>query len=129
MVETAFQTALFCIIAAVLCKVLEKYTKEQALVLSVGAVCAVLAGAVMWLSPFFEAINGLFESVGMEGSYTRIIFKTLGICYITQLSADICRDCKETALASAVELFGRITVMGIALPLFTALIDIINSLI
>ena len=36
----------------------------------------------------------------MPGEYGLILFKALGICLITQLASDACRDAGEAALAS-----------------------------
>ena len=61
----------------------------------------------------------------IDSEYITILFKALGICYITQFSADICRDCNETAIASAAEILGKIQLIVLALPLFEQLIDVI----
>ena len=47
-----------------------------------------------------------------------ILLKTLGVCFLTQLSADSCRDAGEGALAAKVELAGKLFIVILALPLF-----------
>ena len=46
------------------------------------------------------------------------MFKTLGICFLAQFAADSCRDAGESALASKVELAGKISILVLSLPLF-----------
>jgi stage III sporulation protein AD len=47
-----------------------------------------------------------------------ILFKTLGLCFLAQFAADSCRDAGENALASKVELAGKLAIVILALPLF-----------
>ena len=76
-----------------------------------------------------SAIRELFLQADMEEDYLTIIFKGLGICYITQLSCDCCRDCGESSIATQLELAGKIAMLVISLPLFRALIGIIEALL
>lgn len=71
----------------------------------------------------FGKIDELAAVSELNTEYIRIIFKALGICYLTQFSADICRDCGENAAASAAEIFGKIQLILLSLPLFESLID------
>ena len=51
--------------------------------------------------------------------YVLVLFKALGICYLTQFAADSCRDAGESALAVKAEIAGRIAVLLISLPLLS----------
>ena len=61
--------------------------------------------------------------------YLRIIFKSLGVTYLTQFASDYCKDCGENAISSQVLLAGRIAIVVISLPLFKAFAQIVKSLI
>ena len=67
------------------------------------------------------------DSINSE--YFTIVLKSLGICYVTQLASDTCRDSGYSAIASKVELAGKVSIVVIALPLFTNLVDIALGLI
>ena len=64
-----------------------------------------------------------------ENRYPEIIYKCLGVCYITQLGSGCCRDCGESGLASVVEAAGRIAILAVSLPLFKALVNIIEKIL
>ena len=55
--------------------------------------------------------------------------KTLGICFLTQFAVDSCKDAGESALASKVELAGKVTVVVMALPLFQSIASTAVSLV
>lgn len=119
----------FCIISCVICKVLEKDSGEIKVVLVLCTACMVILRIIGEITDVTSAIRELFMQADMDEDYLTIIFKGLGICYITQLSCDCCRDCGEGSIASQLELAGRIAMIVIALPLFRALIGIIEALL
>ena len=77
----------------------------------------------------FGKADRLASMAGLDSEYITVIFKSLGICYLTQFSADICRDCGESAAASAAEIFGKVQLIVLSLPLFEQLIESITRII
>ncbi|MDE5992892.1 MAG: stage III sporulation AC/AD family protein [Oscillospiraceae bacterium] len=118
-----------CIIASVLCKLFGAAGSEYALYIKIAAAAAVLSVVIMFVSPVAEAIRGLYARAGADGEYLTILFKALGICYITQFACDICRDSGENALATQAELAGKLSLLILALPLFDSLSEIVSGLI
>ncbi len=76
-----------------------------------------------------EQISALLEKAELDELYLKVIFKGLGICYITKLSADCCRDNGQSALASSVEIIGKMSLIAVAMPLFKAVIEIVEALL
>lgn len=117
------------LVAATLALVLRQYRPEYAvlvsLISSVILLVAVLAGA----GQVVESINNMAKAASIPGEFSQILFKSLGICIVTQLASDTCKDAGESAIASKVETAGKIAVLVISLPLFTRLIEIAASLI
>jgi len=118
-----------CVVASILCKVLEKNTKEISTVLSIITVALVVLSIVSKLSEINELINELFIKADINSEYANIIMKSAGICYITHIGSDTCRDCSENSLASVVELSGKITVLSLSLPIIKNLISIIEGIL
>ena len=58
-----------------------------------------------------------------------VLLKALGITYISSLAEDYCRDCGENAIASQVDLIGRLGMISVSLPLFTAVAEVVRSLL
>jgi len=79
------------------------------------------------LHPIITQVQELFSDAGIPSSYISLIFKAMSICFITQITCDICRDSGETAIASAAELWGRGSIIVIALPILRALVETIND--
>ena len=118
-----------CVIASVLCSLFGNIGKEYTVYIRLAAAAAVLAIIILYISPVAETIHMLYEKAGADEEYLTILFKALGICYITQFAGDICKDCGENTLAVQTETAGKIALLILALPLFNSLAEIISNLI
>ena len=86
---------------------MKQYCKEQALFCSIGVCVLVLLSICAYLSPIAEQIQALFLKTELDVQYLELLWKSIGICYLTSIAADLCRDTGETAMASVAELWGR----------------------
>ena len=116
-------------VAAVICLLLRQYRPEYALLVSLGCGIVLFGWILSGLSPAFAALSSLMEKAAVSGKYVQAMIKTLGICYVTQLAADACRDAGQTAIAGKVELAGRVCIVLLSLPLFEDLVELAFSLI
>lgn len=123
------QAAVLCIIGSILCLFLRKIEPSQAALLGLGVLVLVLLSAMPEIGRVVQTAEKLFDQSGLESGWFVILLKAAGIAYLTQIGADVCRDCGETAIASAVELCGRISLAGLALPLFVRLAEIVLEVI
>lgn len=117
------------ILAAILAVMLKKYNPEYSIMISLGAGALLLWMILSQISPAVDQIKELIAAAGISGEYSAILMKTLGVCFLTQLSADSCRDAGEGALASKVELAGKLFIVILALPLFQQIASSALSLI
>ncbi|MBR1554981.1 MAG: stage III sporulation protein AD [Oscillospiraceae bacterium] len=119
-IETA---VIFCIIGCILVLILKQYQKSYGVLLSIGICTVVMMTAMPQIERIFDTAENICERSGMENSYFRILCKAIGISYLTQLGTDICRDCGENAVGTAVEMCGRILLVMLSLPLFLTLAE------
>lgn len=113
----------FCIAGAVFAVLLKQYCKEQSMLVSTGICIMVFAGAVSVISPILERLSMLFMQSGLSEGYIEIVFKSIAICFITQITSDLCRDSGESAIASAMELWGRVSIMIMSVPLIESIVN------
>ena len=56
-------------------------------------------------------------------------FKIVGIAYIAEFGAQICKDAGEGVIASKIEFAGKVLIMIMAVPILIALTDLIVKMI
>ena len=106
------------ICAAVVAAMLRRYHQEYAVLVGIAAGIVILIEILTSIAPAIQQINRLLSSAGISSQYEVILLKTLGICFLAQFAADACRDAGESALASKMELAGKISIVILSLPLF-----------
>ncbi len=129
MIAETGSAAALCIIGAVIATLLKRYCQEQAMFSSI-AVCVMIVMAVITcISPIAEKMELLFEQTQLDSSYLQTLWKAVGICYMTGIAADICRDSGEQALASVAELWGRISLLLLTLPMIDSLLELMTGVL
>lgn len=58
-----------------------------------------------------------------------MIIKVLAVAYITDFTAQLCKDAGENSVGSKVELAGKITIFYIAMPILTSILGLIKQLL
>ena len=117
------------VLSAVLCVIVRQYKPEMAIGISIACGVILIGAVISMLAPSVELISQLTSAAGLDGGYSRTLFKALAVCYITQLGSDCCKDAGESAIAGKVELAGKAAVVVISLPVFTSLAEIVTKLI
>lgn len=129
MIGDTVSAAALCIIGAIMAVLLKQYCREQAIFSSIAVCVIVAAAALAFASPAIEQLEVLFERTSLDKTYFKSLLKAVGICYMTGITADICRDSGEQALASAVEIWGRIALLILTLPMIDSLLNIITGVL
>ena len=102
---------------------------ELAVVLSV-ATAAILFFAVSGkLSELFAFFQGITERLGGESQPLFTVIRAIGVAYLTQLGADLCRDAGQTAIATKIEIAGKALILAMATPILAALIQLLVGML
>ncbi len=114
---------------ALLAVVLRGWRPELAVCLSLAAGAVVLALLLSRIAPLLAAAKRLAAVGGVDDSLLGTVLKAAGICLVTQLTADTCRDAGESALAAKAELVGRVLLLLLAVPLFEQILTLVTGLL
>lgn len=87
-----------------------------------------LVTAVLPRLSAFSSLFSLLSDVGLAEE-TETVAKVLSVGFITAFGADACTELGAPALASKLELCGRIEILVLALPALTALLGGVLSLL
>lgn len=111
-------------LAMVICIFALSIKKDQPaffLLVSMGGTVCLLGMTLQKLEPlaaWFEALAG-----GVGGAPFAVLLKVLGIALVSEFAASTCRDAGLGAVASAVDLCGRLLALLETFPLLQSLVD------
>lgn len=117
------------IVATALCVLIKQYKPEFALAVSL--CCGVLIFVMILgsLVPAFDQIRNLIDRAALNNQHFTVLVKSLGICYVTSIASDTCKDAGQTAIAGKIELAAKVAIVVLALPMFMEIIEFSLQLI
>ena len=62
-------------------------------------------------------------------SFLSILLKITGIAFLTEFAVSICKDSGESAIASKIDSGGKIIIISISIPIITALLELVISIL
>ena len=60
------------------------------------------------------------------GTYLKLLIKIIGISYLAEFSSNLCKDAGAATLASQIELFGKLSILVLCMPVMTSLFKTID---
>lgn len=121
-IGVAFVTCLACLIV-------KPVRTDFAVYISVVGGIIVIFYILSYLSNIFDVFNNIFNISGLNGSLYSVIFKIIGIGYLTEFTASICNDTGNGGLGDKVLLAGKIIILVMALPIVTSILNIVMELL
>ncbi|MFZ5650994.1 MAG: stage III sporulation protein AD [Bacillota bacterium] len=114
------------LVAAVLAVVLRHNKPEMAMFLSIALGIIIFVVMLAKIGSVLEVLKDLSARANLSMVYLGTILKIVGIAYIADFGAQICRDAGEGAVASKIEFAAKILVLVLAVPVVVA---VLNSLL
>ena len=69
-----------------------------------------------------EAMQTISSLVTINASYIQILLKLIGITYIAEFATGICRDAGYSTIGSQIEIFSKLTILALSMPILEALL-------
>ena len=70
-------------------------------------------------------LRNLSSKASINKEFLSIILKITGIAFLTEFAVSICKDSGETAIASKIDLGGKVIIIGMSIPIISALLELI----
>lgn len=112
--------------AAILAAWLKSIKQEYSLWILLGAGIFLSVFVAGKLEVIVEELRFLQTYVSNYGPYVKLLLKIIGITYLAEISADLCKDAGANALASQIELFGKLSILVLCMPVMTSLLETID---
>jgi stage III sporulation protein AD len=101
---------------------------EVAIQISIVTGIVIIILLISKLSAVLELINSYARKINIDMAYFSTLLKIVGVAYIAEFGAEICRDAGETSIASKIELAGKVIIAVLAVPIITSLLELIINI-
>lgn len=121
------QIGILGVAGAVLAIQLKQTKNEYAVYLCIGISLLIFFSIIGHLEIIIETIRELTTAIQLDNTYVVTLLKMLGITYIAEFSAGICKDAGFQTIAAQIEIFSKITILVLSMPILVALIQTIQK--
>lgn len=115
-------------IAGVFLSILVKEVKPAFSILISITACVMifffLTEKLRYLADTFQTFG---EYVTIQGGYLKSLMKILGITYLADFAANICKDAGYHAVAGQIEIFGKLSILAVSTPILGAILEMVQN--
>lgn len=121
--------AMVAVVAALISMIVKKQAPEYGTAIILCGSLFLMFGCIVYLQQLVVFIGQVTKVLSIDHTYLRIMLKLMGIAYVTEFAASICKDGGYQNLAFQVETAGKLAVLATSLPVIEALLQIISEMI
>lgn len=121
------QVGILGVVGILLAIQLKQEKAGLAVCLSIGISILIFWGIFDSLQLVVHTIKGISTYIQIDNSYIMTLIKMLGITYIAEFASGLCKDAGYQAIATQIELFGKLTILVLSLPILLALLRTIQE--
>ncbi|RGU94872.1 stage III sporulation protein AD [Clostridium sp. AF15-17LB] len=79
------------------------------------------------LNIIVDMMRTISSYINMDTAYIGTLIKMLGITYVAEFSSGICKDAGYQTIAVQIEIFGKLAVLVLSMPVLMALLETIKE--
>ncbi|WP_348981244.1 stage III sporulation protein AD [Bacillus sp. DNRA2] len=117
------------LVSTFLALILKEQKPNFAFLLIVFVGCAIFLFLVDQIYSIIQMIEKIAINANVNLIYVETILKIVGIAYIAEFASQITKDAGQGAIASKIELAGKVLILAMAIPILTVMIETIIKLI
>lgn len=106
---------------------LKSLKSEYAVYLCLGVSLLIFFSVVEKLQIIVDGLKVIQSYLPLNAGYIQTLMKIVGITYIAEFASDLCKDAGYQTVAGQIQIFGKLTVLTVSIPILTALLDTIQT--
>ena len=119
--------AVLGIVGTLLGIMLKEQKKEYELFATLGVSLCIFYFIMSKLELVLSVISRMQDYVKLDSGYLAILIKMIGITYVAEFSSNLCKDAGYQTIAGQIEIFGKLAVMLLSLPILMTLLNTIRE--
>ena len=100
---------------------------EYGIYMSVAVSIVLFLCIVDRLEIFVRTIDEISRYISVDTGYLSTMLKMIGITYISEFSSSICKDTGYQTIAVQIEVFSKLTILALGMPILLALLETIQE--
>lgn len=111
-----FKIGIIGIVAAILASFLKKERAELSTMIGIVTGIVIFFYILSQLSVVTEFLTKILAKIDLEETYYYQLIKMLGVAYVAEFAASICKDAGHQSIAGMIELFAKLSIVTLSIP-------------
>lgn len=121
------QVGLLGVAGALMAIYLKQEKGEIAIYLCIAVSVLIFLGIVDNLEVLVKTVKEVSSIITIDLVYMETLIKMLGITYMAEFASGICKDAGYQAIAAQIEMFGKITILVLSMPILLTLLKTLQE--
>ena len=117
------------LLAVSLSLIVKQVKPELAMMVSLITITIIFTFCIDKIGQVIELITRLAQNSGIPIEFLMIVLKIIGIAYLTEFGANICKDVGESAVASKIQFAGKCIILLLGMTIIGNFVDTLTKLI
>ncbi len=96
------------------------------------SIYAIILGTSIILYMSFDTLKTIIEFIenvtkNVDTNYIKVLLKMTGIAILTEYAVSLCKDSGESAIASKIDLGGKIALISISIPVISSTLEALTK--
>ena len=117
----------FAIAAVVLGMLVRSVKPELGVLIGMTACTCIFLLLIHKIELVLEYMNTIWDLLPVDKTSMSMLLKMIGISYIAEFSGDICKDAGYQTMAGQIELFAKMSILLISMPILMSFLELIGE--
>lgn len=117
------------LIALIIIVIVKQYRPEFVIYVSLMAGTLILMLIMEKMGAIIDLLTNLSNKTAINNEFLILLIKITGIAFLTEFAVSICKDTGETAVASKVEVGGKVIIVSMSIPIIASLLETILKIL
>ena len=117
------------LISLIIIIILKQYRPEFTIYVSIIAGVIIILMITDSISGIITMLQDIASKANINSQFLKILIKITGIAILTEFAVSICKDSGESAVASKIDIGGKVIIISMSIPIIRALLETVLKIL
>jgi len=117
------------LISLIIIIIIKQYRPEFSIYISLTAGILILILIMDKMTSIIDLLSNLSNKTAINNEFLVLLLKITGIAFLTEFAVSICKDSGESAIASKVDMGGKIIIVSMSIPIISSLLETVVQIL
>lgn len=117
------------IVGALIALLLKKERAEYAMFVAMTVCICIFFYLLTKVETALSFVKELTEMIPVDGRYIALIIRMAGITYVAEFATDICKDAGYGAIGNQIEIFAKLAILVVSMPVIRVFLETMGSFV